>query len=267
MRGIGEAEELGNKQRLAVVTGAGSGIGRATTAALLDEQWHVLGLDRNAEALDALRRDFPADVLSTHVVDITRIADVALVVLDASTRSPLRGLVCCAAIGDNTSFLEVELEALRSLFEINYFSTYAICQMAARQMVKEGGGAIVNVTSVSGLRANAGRSAYGSSKAAVEMLSKIMAVELAPFNVRVNTLAPGPTLTEMAAKLHVGAERNRLLSSVPQGRYGVPDEIAQGIAFLLDPRRSGYVTGHTLCVDGGMFAAGSFDPVIAEGGR
>ena len=127
-------------------------------------------------------------------------------------------------------------------------------------MAADGGGAIVNISSVSGLRANAGRSTYGSSKAALEMLSKIMALELAPLKVRVNTVAPGPTLTAMAAALHVGPERNRLLRAVPQGRYGAPEEIAEGVAFLLDARRSGYVTGHTLCVDGGMFAAGAFEP-------
>ena len=247
-----------------VVTGAASGIGRATTAALLREKWDVLALDRNEAALEVLRRDLSdTGSLAVHAMDITRTAEVERLIYELPDTLPLRGLVCCAAVGDNTRFLDVSLDSLRSLFELNFIATFSICQVAARRMAKEGGGSIVNISSVSGLRANAGRSAYGSSKAALEMLSKIMAVELAPFHVRVNTLAPGPTLTAMAAELHAGAEAQRLLGAVPQGRYGTPEEIAQGVAFLLDGRRSGYVTGHTLCVDGGMSSAGSFEPVRA----
>lgn len=247
-----------------VVTGAAAGIGRAVTETLLGEGWQVAALDRNAAALESMRRDLGgAGALSTHQIDLTRTEEVERLVCDLPGL-PLRGLVCCAAIGDNTPFLQVRLTSLRSLLDINFVATFAICQAAARRMVKEGGGSIVNISSVSGLRANAGRAAYGSSKAALEMLSKIMAVELAPAGVRVNTLAPGPTLTAMAAELHAGPERQRLLGSVPQGRYGSPEEIAQGVAFLLDDRRSGYVTGHTLCVDGGMYAAGSFEPITQE---
>jgi NAD(P)-dependent dehydrogenase (short-subunit alcohol dehydrogenase family) len=252
-------------RRRVIITGAASGIGRATTLTLLSEGWNVSALDRNGEALESLQRVSGApDTLSTHVVDIASTEKILQIIAEKPDAIPLRGLVCCAARGDNTPFLDVELASLRSLFELNFIATYAIGQAVARRMAKEGGGSIVNITSVSGLRANAGRSAYGSSKAAVEMLSKIMAVELAANNVRVNTLAPGPTLTEMAAQLHAGPERDRLLGAVPQGRYGTPDEIAQGVAFLLDDRRSGYVTGHTLCVDGGMYAAGSFEPSRGE---
>jgi NAD(P)-dependent dehydrogenase (short-subunit alcohol dehydrogenase family) len=249
-----------------VVTGAASGIGRATAAALLVGGWKVLALDRDRAALDQMLRELgTSDALVSHALDLTRISDVEQIIDRAADAVPLRGLVCCAAIGDNTPFLEIALGSLRSVFEINFMATFALCQMAARQMVKNGGGAIVNISSVSGLRANAGRSAYGASKAALEMLSKIMAVELAPKHVRVNTLAPGPTLTSMAAGMHLGTERQRLLRSVPQGRYATPEEIAEGVAFLLDERRSSYVTGHTLCIDGGMYAAGSFESAHAMG--
>lgn len=248
----------------AVVTGAASGIGRATVEILLSEGWHVAALDRDAAALDRLMRDFgSARTLATYAIDLTHIWEVEQIISGLDSQVPLRGLVCCAALGDNTPFLEVEIASLRSVLEVNFFATFALCQVAVRRMASEGGGAIVNITSVSGLRANEGRCAYGASKAAVEMLSKIMAVELAPKQIRVNTLAPGPTLTAMAAELHLGAESQRLLRSVPQGRYAMPEEIAQGVAYLLDDRRSGYMTGHTLCVDGGMFAAGSFESAKA----
>jgi NAD(P)-dependent dehydrogenase (short-subunit alcohol dehydrogenase family) len=247
-----------------VVTGAASGIGRAVTEMLLGEGWHVRALDRNAAAVDVLRKDVgAARALSTFEVDVTQTEEVERIISDASD-PPLRGLVCCAGIGDNTPFLQVPLASLRSVMDVNFIATFAICQAAARRMVKGGGGSIVNISSVSGLRANAGRSAYGSSKAAIEMLSKVMAAELAAFGVRVNTLAPGPVLTAMAAELHVGAERERLLGSVPQRRYGSPEEIAHGVAFLLDGRRSAYVTGHTLCVDGGMYGAGGLQRFTQE---
>ena len=252
-------------RRSVVVTGAAAGIGRAVVATLLQDQWQVVAIDRNSKALDQLDKDMgTSGALSIHAVDLTNTDAVLKVVSDIPSYSPLRGLVCCAAVGDNTPFLEVPLVTLRSLLDLNFVATFAICQAAALRMTKNGGGAIVNISSVSGLRANAGRASYGASKAALEMLSKIMAVELAPLGVRVNTVAPGPTLTAMAAELHEGPERNRLLGAVPQGRYGTPGEIAQGVAFLLDEKRSSYVTGHTLCVDGGMFAAGSFQSSIQE---
>jgi NAD(P)-dependent dehydrogenase (short-subunit alcohol dehydrogenase family) len=109
------------------------------------------------------------------------------------------------------------------------------------------------------LRANTGRAAYGASKAGLELLSKVMAVELAPLGVRVNTVAPGPIETPLVTAMHSPADRARAVRSVPQGRYGQPQDIAKAVSYLLDDERSGYVTGHTLCVDGGFFAAGAFD--------
>jgi NAD(P)-dependent dehydrogenase (short-subunit alcohol dehydrogenase family) len=248
-----------------IVTGAASGIGRATAELLLAEGWRVLALDRHAGGLDTLQQATGlASNLTTCALDLKNIDEIHRVVSGLDDAVPLRGLVCCAAVAENVPFLEVDLNALRSLYEINFMATFSLCQAAARQMVNNGGGSIVNVSSVSGLRANAGRTAYGSSKAALEMLSKIMAVELAHRKIRVNTVAPGPIMTAMAASIHADGESQRLLRTVPQGRYGAAEDIAQGIAYLLDERRSSYVTGHTLCVDGGMYAAGSFESNLAN---
>lgn len=245
-----------------LVTGAASGIGKATAVTLVREGWHVVALDRDADALKMLGADLEhPTAIALHAVDIARTKEVVEIL--QGLQGPICGLVCCAAKGDNTPFLDVSLDSLRSLFEINFMATFALCQVVSRRMAQTGGGSIVNISSVSGLRANAGRTAYGSSKAALEMMSKIMAVELAPQHIRVNTLAPGPTQTAMAAGLHVDGERQRLLRSVPQGRYASPQEIAEGVSYLIDGRRSGFVTGHTLCVDGGMYAAGSFDHAAA----
>lgn len=255
------SEMTHNEHGHAIVTGAASGIGRATATALLDEGWSVIAADRDGAALKGLRQDLAdSQALSIYSIDLSEIKEIERFVKELPEAMEIRGLVCCAAQGDNTEFMDVTEDRLRSIFELNFFATFALCQNVARRMVRSGGGSIVNITSTSGLRANAGRSAYGSSKAAVELLSKIMAVELAPYSVRVNTVAPGPTLTKMAENLHAGPEQQRLLNKVPQGRYGTPKEIAEGIVYLLDNNRSSFVTGHTLCVDGGMYAAGSFEP-------
>src|SRR3954453_1318794 len=99
-------------------------------------------------------------------------------------------------------------------------------------MVKSGGGKIVNIASLSGQRGGNGRAAYGSAKAGLELLTKVMAVELAPLNIRVNNIAPGPIETEMARFAHDAATRAAYNFLVPMGRYGTPDEVADAAVFL-----------------------------------
>ncbi|MCC7319714.1 MAG: SDR family oxidoreductase [Rubellimicrobium sp.] len=248
-----------------LVTGAASGIGRAAVRALRHEGWPVLAIDRDRAGLERLSTEDRAGGLSVASIDLTVGAEVEALLDSLGPDRRLAGLVSSAARGENLGFLDLSVQRMREIYELNLFALARLAQGVALRMKGTGGGSIVNITTVSGLRANAGRAAYGSSKAAVEMLSKVMAIELAPFGIRVNTIAPGPVLTAMAAQLHVGPERARLLSRVPQGRYATPEEIAQGVLFLMDPDRSSYVTGMTLCIDGGMSAAGSFEP-SAPGG-
>jgi NAD(P)-dependent dehydrogenase (short-subunit alcohol dehydrogenase family) len=122
--------------------------------------------------------------------------------------------------------------------------------------MRAAGGAIVNIASVSGLRGNIGRTAYGASKGAVVTMTQVMAVELAPDNIRVNAIAPGPVETAMVRAMHTSEARQNWLTRVPQRRYGEPQEIARAAAFLLDEEQSSYVTGHVLAVDGGFLAGG-----------
>lgn len=246
-------------RRLVIITGAASGIGRTTALQLIAEGWFVLALDRDAPALDALAAEAGNAALLCRYLDITKVDMIGDVLADLPADTRLTGLVNSAGIALSQPFLDTPIEKVRQILDVNLVGAFALNQAIARLMVENGSGSIVNVTSGSGLRANAGRAAYGASKAGLELLSKIMAVELAPRGVRVNTIAPGPIETPLVVAVHSPDDRKRATRSVPQGRYGQPQDIANAVSYLLDDERSGYVTGHTLCVDGGFFAAGAFD--------
>jgi NAD(P)-dependent dehydrogenase (short-subunit alcohol dehydrogenase family) len=123
-----------------------------------------------------------------------------------------------------------------------------------------GGGAIVNISSVAGLRGGKGRSAYGASKGAVVVLTQVLANDLARYRIRVNAVAPGPVDTPMVKAMHGESDRALWMRHIPLKRYAKPDEIASVIEFLLDGTKSSYMTGEIVAVDGGFRGAG----VIAE---
>jgi NAD(P)-dependent dehydrogenase (short-subunit alcohol dehydrogenase family) len=122
-------------------------------------------------------------------------------------------------------------------------------------MAEKGGGRIINIASLSGQRGGQGRAAYGAAKAGLELLTKVMAVELAPLGINVNAIAPGPIETEMARFAHDEPTRAADRALVPMARYGKPEEIADAAVFLASDE-SRYVHGHTLNVDGGFLSAG-----------
>src|SRR6516165_12263914 len=158
-------------------------------------------------------------------------------------------------VGGNTPFLETSLDEWNRIIGINLTGAFLVAQAAARHMVKIGGGKIVNIASLSGQRGGNGRQAYGSAKAGLELLTKVMAVELAPNNINVNNIAPGAIETEMAKFAHDAATRSAYNYLIPMSRYGTPEEIADAAVFLCS-EESRYVHGHTLNVDGGFRAAG-----------
>lgn len=245
--------------RSVVVTGAGSGIGLSTTELLIEAGWHVLAADRDAEALERLmeRLGNRAGLLTTVLLDITdekAIADLAE--RCRALHSPLQALVNSAGIGSNVRFAETTTDQLRRMYEVNVVGAFALSQALAPIMRENGGGSIVHIASVSGIKGNLGRSAYGASKGALVTLTKIMAVELADDLIRVNAIAPGPIETPMVQENHTAVTREEWNRTVPMRRYGRPEEIATAIAFLVDERQSSYVTGQILAVDGGFTAAG-----------
>lgn len=250
-------------ERVAFVTGAASGIGLATARLLLSRGWRVALADRDGAALDkalaTLDTGAGAIVLP---LDITDEAAVCSAV--ARTEAELGGLdgvVNSAGIAADVPTLDMKIDLFRRILDINVTGTFIVAQAAARIMQRRGGGgAIVNLASVSGLRGSKGRSAYGASKGAVVTLTQVLANDLAQHNIRVNAVAPGPIETPMVKTMHTQADRDQWHRYIPMKRYGTTEEIAKAIAFLLDADASSFITGEILAVDGGFRGAG----VLAE---
>ncbi|HHZ07552.1 MAG TPA: SDR family oxidoreductase [Rhizobiales bacterium] len=241
----------------AVVTGGASGIGLAVTERLLDDGWPVAVLDADADALAAAEEAFSQEnaiFVAADVTDEEQLGEAFDEVVDRL--GLIGGLVNSAGIARDLPADETSAELFRQILDINLVGSFLAARCALERM--GAGLSIVNIASVSGLRANRGRVAYGASKAGVKMMSEVLALEFGGRGVRVNCVAPGPIETPMVAKLHAAEDRKAWLARVPQARYGEPEEVAAAIAFLLSPEAS-YINGHTLAVDGGFLTAGIID--------
>ncbi len=251
--------------KTAIVTGAARGIGQAIAVAFAKEGAQVVICDRDeAAAITAAKEIGPAAIAVAG--DISSDADVEKVVSSALENfGKIDILVNNAGIGATTLFLESSREEFERVVRINLTGTFLMSQAVARKMAEKKSGKIINIASLSGQKGGVGRSAYGASKAGVELLNKVMAVELADYGINVNAIAPGPILTEVSKTMHTLETRDAYHRLVPQRRYGEPSEIADAAVFLASDEAR-YVTGHTLNVDGGFLAAGllfPFDPKTA----
>lgn len=247
-------------QGVTIVTGGASGIGFAIARALLADGWKLILADLKPDALDTARAALDpkrSDLVRSVVMDVADEAGVVAGLQDCEDGfGPVRGLVNSAGIGRDVPFFETSTTLFRQILDINLTGSFTVAREAGKLMLAHGGGAIVNIASVSGQRGNIGRAAYGASKGGVITLTQVMACELAPQRIRVNAIAPGPIETPLVKAMHDETVRANWLRSVPQRRYASPEEIAGAAVFLLDETKSSFVTGHVLNVDGGFAAAG-----------
>lgn len=244
--------------KVAVVTGAGMGIGAAIAARLARDGCAVVIADLNTQAAQDTAQKLQSEgrdalALTMNVGDADSIAAGFEAVAQRYGRCDI--LVNNAGIAKTIPFIEYPLDHWHQVMAVNVTGSMLCGQHAARMMLPHSWGRIINLSSVAGLRASAGRTAYGTSKAAVVGLTRQMAIELAPHGITVNGIAPGPIDTPLTRELHSDISRQNYLRATPAGRYGVPEEIAGAISFLASDDAS-YVTGHILPVDGGFMAAG-----------
>ncbi|MBL8672825.1 MAG: SDR family oxidoreductase [Alphaproteobacteria bacterium] len=242
-----------------LVTGAASGIGRAIARSLVEDSVAVVLTDKDEPTLARTAKELargkapvlalPADLLDPASVD-------AMAARAFAEGGPVDGLVNCAGIYPVTRFLDLSVEEWDAVMGVNVRGLFLVTQSVVRRMVgSKTGGAIVNISSTASRTGRPGITHYGASKAAVNQITRVLAVELAPHGIRVNAVLPGVIATERVMEMSNApqgrAESEAKLKRIPMGRFGEPEEIVAMVRFLLSPAAS-YATGGLFVADGGF---------------
>lgn len=241
------------EKRLAVVTGAARGIGRAIVLELLKQGRTVAGIDMNAEQLaelETLVRTLGFEVI-TRCVDITDTDKFTQILEElTSQHDGISILVNNAGITRDNLLIRMSDQEFDQVLAVNLRAAFIAMRVAARSMMRNKFGRIINISSVSGVMGNAGQTNYSASKAGLIGMTKTVARELAKKNITANCVAPGFIDTEMARKLPEPVIKGAK-ELIPMKRLGLVEEVARAVAFFAS-EESGYITGQVLCVDGGM---------------
>ena len=247
-------------RRVAIVTGGAMGIGGQICESLAAAGHEVLvaDLDIEAAAATALRLTQAGGKALALAMDVGQPQSIAQAFAQLEQdfgRCDI--LVNCAGIAKVFPFLDFPLDNFVATMNVNVTGTLLCSQAAARLMLRRRWGRIVNIASVAGIRAvGTGRTAYGTSKAAVIALTRQMAVELAEYGITANAVAPGPVDTPMTRALHTDRFREEYAKAIPMNRYGSTAEIAAAVMYLVSDAAS-YTSGVVLPVDGGFLASGA----------
>ena len=248
-------------QKVAIVTGATQGIGLACAERLVREGARVMLVDIKPEGEQAALQ--LGDAARFFAADVSLKADVdAMIAATLQQFGRIDILVNNAGVTHAADFLDLAEEDFDRVLRINLKSMFLCGQAAAREMVKQHSGSIINMSSVNSELAIPNQVPYVVSKGGVNQLTKVMALNLAPHGIRVNGIGPGTILTELARKAVLASPeaRHTILSRTPLGRCGEPEEVASIAAFLASDDAS-YMTGQTIYADGGRMALNYTVPV------
>jgi len=241
------------EKRLAVVTGAARGIGRAIVLELLKQGRKVAGLDLNAQQLAELEsvcKNAGFEVI-TRCVDITQTDKLTQVLEELAEQNGGIGiLVNNAGITRDKLMIQMDDEDFDRVTNVNLRAAFVATRVAARSMVRNKFGRLVHIASVAGVMGQAGSTNYAASKAGLIGMSKSIAREVGKKNVTSNCIAPGFIMTDMTAVLHEQV-KEAAMNVIPMRKFGTPEDVARAVAFLASDE-AGYITGQVLCVDGGM---------------
>jgi 3-oxoacyl-[acyl-carrier protein] reductase len=242
------------KNRVAIVTGGGQGIGKGIASIFAESGASVVISDKIAETVQTTARELceqGGNVLATvtDVRDEGQVIDMVKTAMKAFGRIDI--LVNNAAGNFKTSFLDLSKKGWDAVVRATLKSVFLCCSAASKIMVRQKSGNIINVSSMDAFRASSSAVPYGASKAGVISLTKTMALELAPYNIRVNSIAPGHIDTPGTSQWRTPNSKEQLISNIPLGRVGQPEDVAT-VALFLASDASAYITGETILVDGGI---------------
>lgn len=245
--------------KIAVVTGAARGIGLATTKLFLENGWQVAMIDRDDAELLQVAQELPGTLRIVCDVSLPDQVD-EMVKTVLSTFGRIDALVNNAGVAFFKPLEEMDFACWRTIMATNLDGVF-LCTVAAIPALKESQGAIVNIGSISAVRASTLRVAYGTSKAAVVHLTKQLAVELGDYGVRVNCVSPGPVKTKLAEAVHSPEIIKAYYDGIPLNRSATEQDIAETVVFLCS-KKAAYITGQMIAVDGGFDAAGIGLPAL-----
>ena len=246
--------------KTALVTGAARGIGLATSRLFQEHGWAVAMIDRDAQELQKAAIGPDLHAFECDVSDPDAVSKMIIDVIKATGR--IDAVINNAGVADFGPIEETDFDRWRRVLETNLDGVFLVSQ-AATEALKETQGALVNIASISGLRASTLRVAYGTSKAAVIQLTKQQAAELGEYGVRSNCVCPGPVRTKLAMAVHTQDIIDAYHDAIPLNRYGTEREIAEAIVFLASEKAS-YITGQVLAVDGGFDSTGVGLPALRQ---
>ena len=244
------------KYKNAVITGCNRGIGKAILSLFASNGANIWACVRSLDDqflnyIEVLSKE--KGVKITPIICDLKNEDEIKSSFNQIVKSelPVDILVNNAGIIHTALFQMTSMKKMREIFEINYFSQMQVTQLIVKKMVRNKSGSIINLSSSAAIEGNEGRSAYSASKAAIIAATTVLSRELAAYNIRVNGIAPGLTMTDMMKESTPEKDLNKTLDRISLSRVGDPEEIAN-VALFLGSNLSSYITGQVLRVDGGM---------------